>query len=522
MFELVESVNTTRISGLASGMDTEKIVSDLMKAERMPLTKLEQDKTWTTWQRDAYRDINKTLLDLDNSILNMKLQSTYSPKTTSSTNSAAITASAASSAPAGNYQLEVNSLATAAINVSRAGISGATNIDPDKKLSDQDFAGGTAIPPSFKFYTFNEEGVKKEHTVTIGAEDSLNDVLGKISTASNKEVRAFYDSTADKVVLERAKTGNFNTTAEFEGAEIGFDSTTTGASFLTDILQLTAGVKSGTETSGETGGSNAEFKYNGALALSSFSNSYTLNNVTFNFTSTTTSPVNVTVSNDIDSAVDKIVGFVNKYNEMIEKVNDQLAEPRYRDFRPLTEQQKEGMSEKEIELWEEKAKSGLLRSDNMLTAGLFNMRQDWYGEVDNSGSYTHLSQIGIKTSSNYRDGGKLLITEDKLREALRKDPEAVHKLFSNDVEGDGRGIINRLEDSIENTMTRIEERAGKGTQTLEQYTMGKRLKNMDNRIDNFEDRLVQVEDRYWRQFTAMEKAIQRLNQQSMYLMQQFG
>ncbi|MEW9675994.1 flagellar filament capping protein FliD [Lentibacillus sp. L22] len=53
-------------------------------------------------------------------------------------------------------------------------------------------------------------------------------------------------------------------------------------------------------------------------------------------------------------------------------------------------------------------------------------------------------------------------------------------------------------------------------------SFGKRMKQLNKQIDTFQDRLTQIEDRYWRQFTAMEKAISQMNEQSDYLMQQFG
>lgn len=50
-------------------------------------------------------------------------------------------------------------------------------------------------------------------------------------------------------------------------------------------------------------------------------------------------------------------------------------------------------------------------------------------------------------------------------------------------------------------------------------SFGKRMKQLNKQIDTFQDRLTQIEDRYWRQFTAMEKAISQMNEQSDYLMQ---
>lgn len=513
---MVDGVNNMRIGGLASGMDIDQIVGDLMKAERMPLDKLQQDKTLMEWQRDSFRDVNKLLLELDEKILDMKLEKTYTSKSTTSTNPLAVTANAAASSTNGTYSIEVSDLATASINVSDNSIvaTGET-LDPNKSFAEQpnSFAGGIQTG-TFKFYTFDEKGVEVAHEVKVSNTDTLNSVLNRITKADNG-VRAFYDNQSGKVVMERTTTGDFNKdTANYGGKEIVFKA---GESdFFTGTLGLSQ--------ASETGGTNATFKYNGALELESTTNNYTLNGITFNFSNTTPTgqPAKITVSNDVDAAVDKIVAFVDKYNEVIEKINGKLNEDKYRDFKPLTEEQKKEMSDKDIERWEEKAKSGLLKGETILSTGLTGMRQGWYGTVSNTSEFTHLSEIGIKTSSNYLDAGKLIIDEDELKQALSSNPESVYKLFSNDVKGDGRGIINRLEDSIEKTTSNIEEKAGKSTLTQEQYTMGRRLKDMDDRIAAFTRRLTDVENRYWKQFTAMEKAIQRMNEQSAYMLQQFN
>ncbi|UOQ85176.1 flagellar hook-associated protein 2 [Gracilibacillus salinarum] len=517
------SIDTSsRITGLASGIDTESMVKELMAAERIPLDKLNQNLTWNTWKRDAYREINSLFSSLDQKILDMKLQKTYNSKSASSTESTAVTASAAAGASNGTYKIEVSQLATSAINSSQSGLSGSGSMNPNGKLSEQEFAGSNITEDgSFNISYFNEKGEEVQTNITYSADDSLNDVLKKISTETDGEIRASYDQQSDKVIIERTKTGNFNTSDKYLGAEIGFNGSS-GSSFLTDTLQL----KNGEQVDGEwqkveTGGQDAQFTYNG-LSFTSKNNSYTINDITFNFQNETTNPVTITVDNNVDSAYDKITEFVEKYNEVIEKVNEKLQEDRYRDYDPLTDQQKEEMSENEIELWQEKSQSGLLKGDTMLSGGLWSMRSDWYASVENESSFSHLTEIGISTSSDYSDRGKLEIDEDKLKAALREDPDSVHKLFSNDVEGSGRGIINRLEDSIESTINKVEERAGKSGATMNTYTLGKQMEDMEDRISAFEDRLGQIEDRYWNQFSQMETLIQRMNSQSNYLMQQFS
>lgn len=527
-----------RIGGLASGMDIDQLVSDLMKAERIPLDKMEQKKQLLEWQRDDYREMNKLLFDLDQMAVDMKLSSAYKTKSTSSSNSAVVTASASSGSSDGAYNITVKSLATAAVNVSTGGISDMSDgkkIDPDAMLNTQVFAGGNDFS-DFTIVTYDAEG-SHTHTFQIDpATQSLNDVLRDINE-SELGIRAFYDANSDKVVLERTETGDFNTgtsTTEFMGAEIGYNGTS--ASFLANTLQIKAGrqLPDGTWERREEGGTNAEFTYNGVLDSTSSSNSYTVNGVTFNFhnTSAYTLAVDgvtkiyaketITVNNDVDAAYDKIKAFIDKYNEVIEKINGELSEDRYRDYQPLTSSQKEDMEDREVELWEERAKSGMLRNDSILRSGLNDMRMNLYATVATGESYTHLNDIGIETSSNYMDKGKLVITESELKEALQNDPDAVYKLFVGDDSGAGKGLIKRLSDAIDETMDKIENKAGNSGQVNTQFLLGKDLNNLDDRMDAFQDRLTQIEDRYWRQFTAMEQAIQRSNQQSMFLMNNFG
>ncbi|MCZ0704140.1 flagellar hook-associated protein 2 [Natronobacillus azotifigens] len=496
-----------RIGGLATGMDIDGIVEDLMAAERIPLDKMEQDKTRLEWQRDAYRDVNAMFLELDSIMYDMRLSSAYNAKTTTSTQPNAVTATATSSVEPGSYSIEVTQLATNAINVSQQGISGAGNkIDPTAPLKDiigED--GPVNFQKKITFKTYHN-GDEPPHEIEIQEGDSLNSILRRI-TNQNNGVRAFYDANSDKVIMERTGTGNYNP----DGPEIDFDVDDSG---FFDFLNL--------DLEKETGGEDAKFRYNNAVDLTSKTNSATLNGITFNFTNKMDSPAFVTIANDTDKAVDNIMNFVNKYNEIVEKANGKLTEPRNRDYPPLTEAQRNEMSESEIERWEEQAKSGLLRSDPILTSALSQMRQNWSSVVKNEGAFTHISQIGISTTSNYMDGGKLEVDEDKLRQALEDDARSVQRLFSNSVEGEGRGIINRLDNTGDRTTARIREQAGRSTSTLEQYSLGRRLKEIDTRMTAFQARLQQVETRYWSQFTRMEQAIQRMNDQSNYMFQQFN
>lgn len=502
--------NTMRVSGLASGMDTDSIIKDLMAAERIPMTKMQQDQEWLTWQRDAYREMNTKLSEFKNLFRDLKFTEAYRSKQVT-TSSLGVTATATSAAQEGTHSISVSQLASKAMRVSTEGISGdGEKIDPSKPLleSIENFTGG-----NISFQTFDENGEAQTHTVAIEGNDSLNDVFRKMNTESDGAVRAYYDTNSDIVFIERTSSGSFN--PESGGAEIIFgDEDGNNASFFTDFLNMKPDAES------EIGGQNAVFTYNG-VELNSKENSYTLDGVTYQFHQTVDNAV-LNIQTDTQGTFDKIVEFVDKYNELVEYATDKTSEKRHRDFPPLTEEQKEEMSEREIELWEEKAKSGLLRSDNIIQSGLTGMRTAFYSDVQNEeGAFNRLADIGITTSENYRDNGKLVIDENVLRSALEDNAEDVRRLFSNPAEGDSRGLLNRVEDNLDNMISRITDKAGNENRTEQTYTMGRELLNIEERITNFERRLQQVENRYYKQFTAMETAIQRMNQQSSYLMSQF-
>ncbi|WP_217588528.1 flagellar hook-associated protein 2 [Lentibacillus saliphilus] len=485
-----------RIGGLATGMDIDQLVNKLMTAERMPLDRMEQDKTTLTWKRDGFRDMNKALLDLDQLMLDMKLSKTYQSKAVSSSNESAVTATAASKASEGAYNINVTSLATAAVS-----LSGAV-ADPDQAL-DSKWAGTYTIegngqvgdPPSESW----------EFEVKDG--DTMNDVLKRI-TDGNNDVRAFYDDKQGKIIMESTKTGEYGQLTITSGP----DNTGT-TDFFDTVMNMSD------PSAVHKQGTDAQFSYNG-LDLTSKDNAYELNGINFEFKGEGTA--SLTVKNDVDATFDKIMKFVDTYNKAIETLNDSQQEEKHNEFRPLTSKQKEDMSEKEIELWEEKAKSGMLRGESIITDGMFGLRRSWYSQVETGGEYTSVTEIGITTGKNYLNGGKLEVDEEKLKAALRDNPDDVQKLFSNSAEGAERGLINRVEDAVKSTMGRIEERAGKGTDTLDNYSLGKRLKDLDGRMSDFEAKLTRVETRYWNEFTAMEKAIQRMNMQSQQLMSQFG
>ncbi|HWL24544.1 MAG TPA: flagellar filament capping protein FliD [Ureibacillus sp.] len=241
------------------------------------------------------------------------------------------------------------------------------------------------------------------------------------------------------------------------------------------------------------------------------------------------STISLTSTTNVDEIINKIKDFVNTYNGLIKDLNNLTKESKYRDYQPLTSAQRKEMEDNDIELWEKKAKSGLLRGDSIIQNGLSSMRSLIYqtnSSVANS-KFNTLYNVGITTSNNYLEGGTLEIDETKLRAALNEDPDAVATLFSNSsgkvvkegniVKSDSRGYLQKLRASFDEIQGKIENRAGRSTMTQTQYTLGKYLKDVDDQIDKWQDKLVDIESRYWKQFSAMETMINKANSQSTML-----
>lgn len=355
----------------------------------------------------------------------------------------------------------------------------------------------------FKIDTHTSKGEVQER-IFITGQDSMNSVIRKVNESS-AGVTMFYDSFSERVTLTRKETGNFNES----GDEIQFD-----GAFIKNVLKF--------EGSTEEGGDNAEFVING-LTTQRNANTFEMNGVTFTLKQVFEDGQAATVSigNDSEQVFENIKEFVNQYNELIAEISKKLNEERNRSYQPLTDVEREELSDKQQEQWEELARSGLLKGDPILSGLLSAMRIDMSNSVETNGLFRQLASIGIKTTANYMDGGKLEIDEAKLKEALEQDPEAVENLFRGTGEGNDRGVVHRLYDTVDATMKKLQERAGRATSTNQQFTIGRELLSVDKSIDRFEQRLKMTEDRYWRQFTAMERAIQRSNEQSMFLMQQF-
>ncbi|GAK07227.1 flagellar hook-associated protein FliD [Geomicrobium sp. JCM 19038] len=363
--------------------------------------------------------------------------------------------------------------------------------------------------------TFDANGEQQTHTMFITESDSLRSVMNNFNN-SPIGVTMFYDEFSNRVSVSRTETGVFN---QQEGSDeiifntLNLPSNNEGEdvsngeqsfNFFNSVLNL---------ESGQHGAQNAKFEING-LETERQSNTFTIGNLTMTLRGQFDEPISVSSSVDTENIVKNITEFVEEYNALIEEMNGLVNERQNRDYPPLTSEQRSEMSDHEIELWEEKAQSGLMSRDRELQSFLTNMRMTLYQSVDQDQSnIRHLGDLGITTSTDYLDNGKLVIDEAKLQAAVENDPEGAYHFFAGS--GENQGIARQLRQDVNNGIDAISRKAGgsNGRHQNHQFAIGRELNQLDSRIENFERRLAQKEQRYWRQFTAMEQAIARSNSQ---------
>lgn len=503
------TINTSRMSGLASGMDIDTIVRDMITAERIALDKLEQQKQILQWQQEDYRTLNSVLYDFKNSLFNMKLESTFDTKAADSSNNSVATVKAGASAIEGSYAITINSLASGVSKVSTSA------------LADEKDSNGNTLSLFDQFTEFAIRGFNSTDNITINLngteleidldQDNINTVVSKINSA-DLGVRASYDTTLNRFFLTTTTTGSDSEIIITEDSANFFSNGGNNS-----ILKLNI------NDSVIYNGQNASIDFGDAAGLESDTNSITVNGITLNLKSEGSSTINVT--RDIDAVVESVKEFVNSYNKTLSTLYSKVQEKRDREYLPLTDTQKEEMSDDEIKKWETKASSGLLRNDMLLQNIINNFRGAMYRTVEGVDKlYNSFSEIGITTGS-YTENGKLYINETLLREALAKDSDSVKQMFTKTSENQNeKGISSMLYELTTDGIKYISDKAGSSSSfsSVDDSYIGKRLTEKNNAIEKWEKRLEALEDKYYSQFTTMETMINQMNIQSAWLSAQFG
>ncbi|MCR1933681.1 flagellar filament capping protein FliD [Clostridium tepidum] len=309
-------------------------------------------------------------------------------------------------------------------------------------------------------------------------------------------------------------------------------------------------------------GKDAQFEVttpNGTSIVTKPTNNFTIDGVNYNIAGAKQGEeISFSLSGDTEDSFNKIKAFIDDYNKLVDELQKKLSEKKYRNYEPLTEEQKKEMKESDIKLWEEKAQSGILRNDSDIQNMLSSLRRAFFDSVEGAG--LSLKELGLTTSSDYTQGGKIVFDmnmdkdgnngEARLKKLLKEDPDKVFKIFSKQSDSYPRytpdltsterkqryneeGILQRINDifkdytrttkNVNGKMGIFVEKAGiKGTASEINNTLYKELEKREKAIKEMENKLVERENRYYYQFAQLEKYMNQMNSQSAWLAQQLG
>lgn len=270
-------------------------------------------------------------------------------------------------------------------------------------------------------------------------------------------------------------------------------------------------------------GKNAILTVNGT-AIERNTNAFEVNGFRLNLSGVSQEAITISAISNVDETISTIKSFIEEYNTLIDEVHRVTQEKtEFRDFPPLTEAQRGEMSENEIKIWEEKAKTGLLRNDRTLLSIVSSLRQIMFNRP--TGSALSLSDIGI-TSGNHHTRGRLTIDETRLRRSLEDNNEAVTALFTQSQQGIAHQINqvvnNAVQISSANPGSLVRLAGMINTSSVIRNQLTEQMAAIDQVIANLNRTYDSQRERFWRQFSRLESVISKMNAQSTWLSQQTG
>ncbi len=381
---------------------------------------------------------------------------------------------------------------------------------------------GNDIEYTFPEYTESAAGYSMTINgteITVGENATVKDLISAVNK-SDAGVTMSYSK------LEGAFTVTANDKGNGGDVDIAADDSLAAALGLTG-----AGSKF-------TSGSNAVISVDG-VEIEHNDNVYELDGVTYDFSDVDddfTEPITVNIDKSYDDIKKTIKSFVEDYNKMIDEINGYTQTQRPTDknkdyYEPLTDEEKEDMSDKEIEKWEEAAKKGLLYHDSTVMTAMSKIRNAMSTYVTlEDGSRFGLSSMGIKTASfldaDGGDGakyGKLKIDEDALDKAFEENSDKIIALFTDLDNGVMSKVNKAIESATKDTNTSkgtLVRKAGLATGTsAKDNSIYKEMERINKRIEQLQDRYDKKEEYWWTVFTNLEKMQAQFDSQQSYITQ---
>lgn len=533
-----------RITGLNSGLDTEAIISELVSAYRTKEEKYQKAQTKLSWKQDAWKDLNIKVRSLYDNISNLRFTSAWTMKKTTVSDSTKATVTAAGSCVNGTQTLKIKQLAkgTYITGGEFSNTSAGTAPTSATKLSELGYTGSGG---DIQVKDSSGNVVK---TVSVTGNTTIKDLVSALNGAG--DTKASFDATNKRIFMTSNKTGEQNAFSLDGDA---------------DILKTVGLSKEGGASIVDA--QDSEIELNGAK-FTSANNTYTVNGLTIDcLAETGNSEISITTSVDTQSMYDQVKSFLSQYNSLMKEMYSLYNADSAKGYEPLTDSEKDQMTDTEVEKWEEKIKAALLRRDDTLDGIMSTMKnamstsyyiyngnavtydsdKQYYkcngNAIKNSdGSYVtsasqlklwasangakkySLSSFGIKTeayatmtANSFQDAYHIdgdaddsvsKNNSDVLLNMLSSDPDTVSSFM--------KQLTSGLYSAIDTKMKSVKGLSSSYT-IYNDIEMAREYSDYTDTISKWEDKLTDLEDYYYKKFAAMESALASLQSQSSSL-----
>lgn len=481
-----------RLTGLMSGMDTDSLIQELVASRQTKVDQTVKAQKKLEVKQEAWKSLNSKLKTLQNKyISNMRFSTAYMKKTTKVSNSSVASVITGEGAVNGVQELEVRQLAkTAYLTGKEISKLDGGKVDANTKISELG-----AISANAKM-TCTINGEVKTFDVT--AETTISDALSWLKNDCG--LNASFDEKNQRLFVS----------AKESGAENDFTLSGTGKALTALGLTIRDGAT-------KVDGRDAEILLNNATFKSN-SNTFEINGLTITAMSATAAGERVTIStqDDTDGIYDMIKNFMKEYNSIINEMDKLYNADAAKGYEPLLDEEKEAMSESEIEKWEEKIKDSILRRDSNLSKVSAALKQTMAAGIEIGGTTMYLSSFGISTMSYFQaadneknayhidgdaDDEVTSGNADKLKSMISNDPDTVVDFFT------------QLSKNLYETMNN-QSKSMDGYRSFGSFYDDKKMKteytDYTRKIAQLEAKLADYEDKWYKKFAAMETAMAKM------------
>lgn len=501
-----------RISGMNSGLDTESIITALTQRHQTKVDKFTGYQKKLTWKQDKWKELNKKVTKFYNGALsNMRFSSAYTKKTTTASNASAVSVVTGNDAMIAEQTLDINSVAKSAFLTGNQ----VTYTDEDngnavaKKsttMSELGLGGGTL---SFKIGNNDSDLI----SVEVDAGDTIENVLSKLKSTASSETGTKLNFNYDE------NNGRFFASAQKTGESYNFEAV---SGDIADKLGFT--------NANYSEGKSASITLNG-VEYTSDTNTFDVNGLTIT-ANEVASGITLSTKQDTSGIFDNIKTLLKEYNELMKEFATLYNADAAKKYSMLTDDQKDEMTDKEVEDWENKIKDGLLSGDETIgniRTGLKSIVGSTFDVnlKDGTTASLSLSYFGIATGSyfsteeNERDALHIdgdtddSLTSgnaDKLSALISSDPEAVQSFFTKFAQS----LYGKVSDLMKGTTY------SSAFTIYEDKLMASQYSAYNTKISDAQKALEAAQDRYYTKYAAMEKALAKINSSSGSLSGFFG